>query len=353
MDGTPEAGRALPLKMHFTAGNVALMCLFACACCHSLATYFYSYYRLIFGTLYPSYASYKAIKSKNVKEYARWMMFWVCFGLFSFVEIFSDVFVSFWLPFYYEIKIIFILWLMSPYGNGAKIMYKNVIHPKLMQHEMAIDTYIDRAKDVGISSLHQTWNKLSHTANSVIFNLIQMTHAAILHNMQQTAINGQQSVNYRALLPVLLPSSLLQSSQATVSETIELEETKSTSQQVLDERMDYLTVDSDLESNAFDPMSNLDELDSSTRTTPSSVVAFDSSDSKDSHDCQQQSTKPRTSPKRNSPPLRVRRSVSGDRNTKLRATIRTFRTQSVYEPLEPSKPIIRTPIVTERYRARF
>ena len=29
----------------------------------------YNSFRLVFGTLYPAYASYKAVKTKNVKEY--------------------------------------------------------------------------------------------------------------------------------------------------------------------------------------------------------------------------------------------------------------------------------------------
>jgi hypothetical protein len=31
--------------------------------------YIYELFRLVFGTLYPSYASYKAVRTKNVKEY--------------------------------------------------------------------------------------------------------------------------------------------------------------------------------------------------------------------------------------------------------------------------------------------
>ncbi|KAI5741131.1 hypothetical protein M8J76_010628 [Diaphorina citri] len=54
---------------------------------------------LIFGTLYPAYASYKAVKTKDIKEYVKWMMYWIVFAFFTAGEIFLDVFLSFWFPF--------------------------------------------------------------------------------------------------------------------------------------------------------------------------------------------------------------------------------------------------------------
>ncbi|XP_012666459.1 receptor expression-enhancing protein 1 isoform X2 [Otolemur garnettii] len=47
---------------------------------------------LVFGTLYPAYYSYKAVKSKDIKEYVKWMMYWIIFALFTTAETFTDIF---------------------------------------------------------------------------------------------------------------------------------------------------------------------------------------------------------------------------------------------------------------------
>ncbi|XP_062911386.1 receptor expression-enhancing protein 1-like isoform X2 [Mobula hypostoma] len=101
---------------------------------------------LAFGTLYPAYASYKAIKTKNVKEYVRWMMYWIVFAIFTTVETFADIFIS-WFPFYYEIKVAFVVWLLSPYTKGASMIYRKFVHPTLSSKETEIDCYIIQAKE--------------------------------------------------------------------------------------------------------------------------------------------------------------------------------------------------------------
>ncbi|KAK4882750.1 hypothetical protein RN001_006069 [Aquatica leii] len=101
---------------------------------------------LLFGTLYPAYASYKAVKTKNVKEYVKWMMYWIVFALFTCAETFTDVFLS-WFPFYYEIKIILVIWLLSPATKGSSILYRKFVHPMLSKRENEIDEYIAKAKE--------------------------------------------------------------------------------------------------------------------------------------------------------------------------------------------------------------
>ncbi|XP_060735871.1 receptor expression-enhancing protein 1 isoform X2 [Tachysurus vachellii] len=107
---------------------------------------------LIFGTLYPAYSSYKAVKSKDVREYVKWMMYWIIFALFTTAEVITDLFLC-WLPFYYELKIAFMVWLLSPYTKGSSVLYRKFVHPTLSSKEKDIDEYLCQAKDKSYDTL--------------------------------------------------------------------------------------------------------------------------------------------------------------------------------------------------------
>ncbi|KAJ8337622.1 hypothetical protein SKAU_G00365880 [Synaphobranchus kaupii] len=101
---------------------------------------------LAFGTLYPAYASYKAVKTKNVKEYVKWMMYWIVFACFSTAETLTDI-ILYWFPFYFELKIAFVIWLLSPYTKGSSLLYRKFVHPTLSSKEKEIDEYIAQARE--------------------------------------------------------------------------------------------------------------------------------------------------------------------------------------------------------------
>lgn len=132
-----------------------------------LTKIFNFFFRLVFGILYPAYGSYKAIRTKNVKEYVRWMMHWIVMACFQFVETFSDVFIC-WLPFYYEVKVAIVLWLLSPMTKGSSILYKKFIHPKLSRHEQEIDEYINQAKTKGYKAAIELGTKSFDYASKLI-----------------------------------------------------------------------------------------------------------------------------------------------------------------------------------------
>ncbi|CAH7139462.1 Reep1 [Phodopus roborovskii] len=108
--------------------------------------------RLIFGTLYPAYYSYKAVKSKDIKEYVKWMMYWIIFALFTTAETFTDIFLC-WFPFYYELKIAFVAWLLSPYTKGSSLLYRKFVHPTLSSKEKGQGALSERLRSFSMQDL--------------------------------------------------------------------------------------------------------------------------------------------------------------------------------------------------------
>lgn len=81
-------------------------------------------------------------------------------------------------PFYYEIKIVLVLWLLSPATKGSSILYRRFVHPALSRREAEIDEALARATEQGYTAVLQLGSKgvnyatnvLMQTAIKVIFN---------------------------------------------------------------------------------------------------------------------------------------------------------------------------------------
>ncbi|KAI4873341.1 hypothetical protein NFI96_029091, partial [Prochilodus magdalenae] len=82
----------------------------------------------------------------------KWMMYWIIFALFTTAEVITDIFLC-WLPFYYELKIAFVVWLLSPYTKGSSVLYRKFVHPTLSSKEKDIDEYLCQAKDKSYDTL--------------------------------------------------------------------------------------------------------------------------------------------------------------------------------------------------------
>jgi hypothetical protein len=94
----------------------------------------YPGFRIIFSIVYPAYRSFKAVRNKNLKEYLRWIVYWIVYAFFTCVELLTDALMS-WFPFFYEIKVIALIWLLGPSSRGAMKVYKSIIHPTLISRE--------------------------------------------------------------------------------------------------------------------------------------------------------------------------------------------------------------------------
>uniref|UniRef100_A0A915PB09 Receptor expression-enhancing protein n=1 Tax=Setaria digitata TaxID=48799 RepID=A0A915PB09_9BILA len=138
------------------------------------------------GTLYPAYRSYKAVRTKDVREYVKWMMYWIVFAFFCFIETIADVVVSFWLPFYYELKIIFVLWLLSPWTKGASILYRKWVHPTLTKHERDIDLLLEHAKSESYNQVMRLGSRGILCAREIIATAALRGQAQLVQQLQRS-----------------------------------------------------------------------------------------------------------------------------------------------------------------------
>jgi receptor expression-enhancing protein 1/2/3/4 len=123
--------------------------------------------KLVVGMLYPAYSSFKAVHTKNVKDYVKWMMYWIVFASYLFVEAVMDLCCS-WIPFYTELKMLFVLWMIAPVTRGSTVLYRKVVHPQLVKREKDIDSYLDQVKDHGYQALIRLGTRGVSIATNVV-----------------------------------------------------------------------------------------------------------------------------------------------------------------------------------------
>jgi receptor expression-enhancing protein 5/6 len=97
--------------------------------------------------LYAGLKSFKAIKSNDSNDDTQWLTFWLLYTIFEFGTTVTDLFAGYIIPFYVEMKIIFLLFIGV--GGGANILFP-VIEPYLLQAEAeadkrGIDKIVDNA----------------------------------------------------------------------------------------------------------------------------------------------------------------------------------------------------------------
>ncbi|KAK2116881.1 Receptor expression-enhancing protein 2 [Saguinus oedipus] len=72
-------------------------------------------------------------------------------------------------PFYFELKIAFVIWLLSPYTKGSSVLYRKFVHPTLSNKEKEIDEYITQARDKSYETMMRVGKRgLNLAANAAV-----------------------------------------------------------------------------------------------------------------------------------------------------------------------------------------
>ncbi len=97
------------------------------------------------GFLYPAYMSFKALNTPEPEDDTQWLTYWVVYAFLNLTEQMTSFFVN-WIPFYFLMKVAFLIWCYLPSTLGANVIYKSFLKPQLEKHLNCIDAKLNPPK---------------------------------------------------------------------------------------------------------------------------------------------------------------------------------------------------------------
>lgn len=117
--------------------------------------------------MYPAYQTFKALDGKDKEARLQLLRYWAVFATFSAAEFYTDMLVS-WLPFYYEVKMLILLYLSIPFTKGSSTVYEMHMKPWLRAHQEEIDEAIAQLKSSLFSYVLSYRDRLALSAHETI-----------------------------------------------------------------------------------------------------------------------------------------------------------------------------------------
>jgi len=115
-------------------------------------------------------------------------MYWAVIGAFIAAETTIGPFVS-WLPFYWEIRTLFLLYISLPQIQGSTYIYKTYLEPFCAKNEVELDTGIASAQSNILAFLQ---SRISMVID-FLWNILSKTPIAMRPQPANEGRSGQQS----------------------------------------------------------------------------------------------------------------------------------------------------------------
>jgi receptor expression-enhancing protein 5/6 len=105
---------------------------------------------IVTGIVYPVYMSMKALDTKDQEDDKQWCTYWVVFFTFELVELYVET-LGFGVlhkivPYYFLIKLVFLIWLFFPSTMGANFVYEKILSNFFSKYEAVIDSKFNEVK---------------------------------------------------------------------------------------------------------------------------------------------------------------------------------------------------------------
>jgi receptor expression-enhancing protein 5/6 len=135
---------------------------------------FDSFFTNLVGTVLPAYLSLKSIESIETDVDKQWITYWVLFSFYGILDKISVLFI-YYIPFYYFIKYLVLLWLFMPNSNGAAYLYEIAIFNNFKKLEAMIEKQRSKKNIISDSLNENSQNDISKITE-------KLTNSQILSN---------------------------------------------------------------------------------------------------------------------------------------------------------------------------
>ncbi|KAL3323539.1 hypothetical protein AABB24_037932 [Solanum stoloniferum] len=82
--------------------------------------------------LYPLYASVVAIETSDKLDDEQWLAYWIFYSFLTLMEMVLQHVLE-WIPIWYDVKLIFVAWLVFPQFRGAAFIYDKFVREKIIK----------------------------------------------------------------------------------------------------------------------------------------------------------------------------------------------------------------------------
>jgi receptor expression-enhancing protein 5/6 len=105
--------------------------------------WFDKYITCIIGITLPTYWSIKAIESPEENDDKQWLTYWAVYAVFNFLDLFAKFILKI-IPFYYVVKLIFLVWCFMPNTQGALFIYNKILRNFFIKNEELLNKYVNK-----------------------------------------------------------------------------------------------------------------------------------------------------------------------------------------------------------------
>mmetsp|Transcript_28055 Transcript_28055/g.65170 ORF Transcript_28055/g.65170 Transcript_28055/m.65170 type:complete len:466 (-) Transcript_28055:156-1553(-) len=161
----------------------------------------------LFGVAYPAFESFKALEAfANIQEpsstdmYSKatsmqfWLTYWVVVAMLaSFEYLFWIALIQ--IPFYFPMKLLFLLFLFSPMTRGSNTVYNWLVSPILRRNRHRIDTALEESN----RKFSESAKRLQHRLSGVALDRLESAPTGVqrvLLNAAGSAVLRQRSTSY-------------------------------------------------------------------------------------------------------------------------------------------------------------